>query len=306
MNFFKSFFTNSVKEYYFQGKLSSLSETSGYKDVFKFFIKVILICSIIATISFSIWTLRPIINGFKEFVNIISQNYPQDLVFTIENGIASSSPAIYEIPFPQELKTKIDSERNILTFIKINTNEELMEKAFPDILSNATSANSLAYVWKKGLAFKDGQKVEVMPFYTVKKLVLTKQTVGEKLAYVLSNIKYIAPILAIVIFFGLFIATIFYSVFWTFISSLIILFAQMFTKGDKSFSNIFKLTLLAILPVIVLNTISQLVINIFIPGYLILILTVLSSFYFIYGFSGKDKEGEKSVEVNSEVNNENK
>ena len=191
--------------------IKSLTNFPYYRDILKtrfafsvkYFLFLALVLSFLSTIGISIKIIPEMSRAMGDFISKAETYFPEDLVFTIKNGVWSvNRPEPFIVPFPEVKTTEVSVEelaqigktpKNLIVFWNTGTIEDL------------TNLDTLVLVNKVNVIYKEGNKISVLPVKELPDTVIDK-TEFNKVKGTLTSIFKVFPILFVcLIFLGSFI-----------------------------------------------------------------------------------------------------
>lgn len=195
---------NSIynKEYY---NTVVLNETLG-KSI-KYLAKLSLVVAFIGVLVFS-FSIPKLKSEIKKGIATFAERYPNDLVVSINNGIAQiNKPEPYIVKLPENLLNKDDTKSlKIDNLITVNTGESFNLDKFREY-------STLSLLTKKELVMMQSEKgdVSILPLSNMGNVEITKAFVLEKEAWAYKALPWamtaLVPLIYPFIFLGIFIST---------------------------------------------------------------------------------------------------
>jgi len=203
----------------------------------KFFYLFFFIFAIVGAIYFN-FTLTPKIERVAANIpRAIVEAYPEDLVITITNGEASANVTEpYYIPVSQ-VEQKFDdvlgaTTKSATNLLVIDTNA---------LIENFESYDTYALLTKNNLVYLDNSRLEVVSLKEIENFVINKELVAKSRDSIMPYLRYVAPLVAVGIFLGLFLFVPSANFFYLFFFSVIALVISKLMKYPVSYKKCYQL-----------------------------------------------------------------
>ena len=225
---------------------SSIYSPSFYAEVqkkslgsaFGYFFLLILLVSLIGTfpVIFSFVTKGQ--NELKSIISDVKNKYPQELEVKIKDGVASTNVVEpYVIPMTSDMKNETTGLQNLL----------VIDTKTPFSITQYKKYNAAVWLTKDGVYYRSNNTEEVrsQPLEKFGNVTINKKYVDEMVGKISPWIKYLAPILLIVIIIGLFLFHMLRLAYLFFFALCALLLAKAMKKS-LSYGTAYKVGLYAI------------------------------------------------------------
>jgi hypothetical protein len=277
----------------------SLTSVRYYQDILKtdlgFSMKYFLILSLLVTFFVTLFTIAPhmpeVRNVISDFIEETRNVYPEELVFTVENGKMSiNQPEPFIVPM-SSLPSLEDtgSAEDFENFLVIDSQ---------GTLNDFETYNTLMLINESNILVGSNGKIEVYPLRELPDLEITQETINELAATAEDFVRYIPYlILLVMLFLFLFYYLGFRLVYLLFVAMILYIIGRV--RGqDLSFGNYYKIGLHTITLPLTVEFISMVLgVPVALPFWFFIINILFGIFVIISLFnpSATEREREETV-----------